>query len=276
MSMFAVPGIVSGRAVAVAAWSPLDLSPEGWWRADLGHAASDTDPVGLWENQGTAGTDADLLSSGSNRPVHLESGPTGFNGRPVMDFTASSNHVFGTAASSWWHLASESASFTIWAVVRTTVTAATFQRVVATRNVGTLGGINVEIRVTGGIRSQVFVSGAGQSLQDTGPSGVTASTVHVISTMLRGAVTTAEDELYVRLDGGSVGGDTTDLTSPIAASSNREFLVGGTTTTSGTFTGQIAEVGFVKRLLTSGEAGDLATYLSAWYDKSWSNVVVPA
>lgn len=266
MSFFAVPGIISGLG---ASWSPLDLSPEFWMRADLGHAYADSDPVAAIANQGTAGSSGDLQQgTGANQPVY-DASHASFNGQAVITFDG--GDVLYAAAGTWWHLASESASMAAIAVVRTTLGATTAQTAVRTRTYTSVGGFGLIYREGAACRFDSDESGGVASIADTGGNG-TINTLAVLAGVLTGAVTTASDTGEVWLDGTSGGGSGADFAAAVAASSNREFLLGGTATTTGDFTGSIAEVIFLKRVLTSGEDASLTAYLNARYGLSLPGV----
>lgn len=266
MSFFAIPGIISQGG---AAWTPASLSPEGWWRADLGHAYADTDPVAAWANQGTAGSSGNLAQgTGGLRPTY-DASHASFNGQAVMDFGAAAAVIYA-AAGTWWHLSSESSSCVLLAVCRTT-SASGFEEVAITRAYTTVGGLALRIRAASSCSFNVEESGGVTAIADSGANGV-QNQVHVLAGVLTGAVTTAADSAACWVDGVSGAASTADLDAPVAASSDREFLLGGVTTSAGSLNGQIAEVIFIKRVLTSGEDASLTGYLNTRYGLALSGV----
>lgn len=265
MSFLAVPGVISG----LTSWTPASLSPEGWWRADLGHAYADTDPVAAWANQGTAGSSGDLVqATGGLQPLY-DAAHASFNNQPVMDFGAA-DYVFATAAGTWWHLASESSSCVLLAVGRT-VSASGFEEMAITRAYTTVGGLAIRIRAGASCTFTAEESGGVATIADTGANGV-QNQVHVLAGVLTGAVTPTADSAQCWLDGAGGTASTGDLDLPVAASANREFVVGGTTASVGTYNGQIAELLFIKRVLTSDEDDLLTAYLNARYGLSLTGV----
>ena len=266
MSFLAVPGIISQGG---AAWTPASLSPEGWWRADLGHAAADTDPIASWANQGTAGSALDLVqASGPLQPLYDASHAT-FNNQPVIDFGAQ-DYVLASATTTAWHLSSESSSMAVIAVLRCTSASGT-EDVIGTRNAGTVGGFRLIHKSAAACSFQVDESGGVATITDTGGSG-TQNALHVLAGVLTGAVTTTHDSAACWLDGVSGGGTTADLDAAVSASSNRELCVGGTSSTAPAYSGQIAELIFLKRVLTSDEDDALVAYLNTRYGTALTGV----
>ena len=251
-----------------ATWTPAALGPRGWWRADLGHALADTDPVTAWANQGWH-ADGDLSQGTSAKQPHYDASHASFNGQAVVDFDG--GDVLYAAASSWWHNSDESSSGTLVAVART-MSASGIEFVVQTRQIGGQGGADLSIRAAGACRFRAYESGAGANISDNGANGVQNS-VHVIAGVLTGAVSTSPDSMECWVDGVSAGATTGDLSSPVAAAADREWCVGGTSTTAGSLTGQIAELIYVpERVLTAAEDAALTTYLNTRYGLSLTGV----
>lgn len=266
MSFLAVPGIISGRS---GVWTPADLSPEFWIRADLGHAYGDTDAVAAIANQGTAGSAADLAQgTGSLQPLYHVDGGGSFNSQPVLSFDATA--VIYAAAGTWWHLASESSSCCVIAVA-STVSVSGAEEVITTRAYSSVGGMRLAIRAAGACQCNFEESGGVAAITDNGANGV-QSQCHVLAGVLTGAVTTTQDSAACWVDGVSGGATTADLDAPVAASADREWCVGGVNTTTGVLNGYIAEMIFIKRVLTSGEDASLTTYLNDRYGLSLPGV----
>lgn len=253
---------------AGAVWSPLDLSPEGWWRADLGHAHADTDPMSGWANQGTAGSSGDLQQgTGGNQPVY-DASHASFNGQAVVTFDG--GDVLYATAGTWWHLASESSSACVIAVTRTT-SASGAEEVMTTRTALTTGGFRLRAAAAGVANFAVSESGGATDISDNGGS-ITQNVVHVIAGVLTGATTATPDSAACWVGGASSAATTGDMDAAVASSSNREWCVGGTATTTGAYTGQLAELIFIKRALTAPEDAELTTYLNARYGLALSGV----
>lgn len=268
MSFLAVPGIISGRT----GWTPAALAPELWIRADLGHSYADTDAVAAIANQGTAGSAADLTQPTSgNRPYYLESVPE-FNGQAVIDFAAASNQVLFAAIGNWWELPSESSSMTLVTVAlcKTPATSG-FEKLVTTRAASTQGGLDVDIRTGGSTRARVWSASGAATILDSG-GNATEDTAHVLASVLTGAVATTPDSLALWVDGVSGGPTTANLAAAVAAAADREWVVGGTATTTGSLTGQIAEMIYLRRALTSDEDDALRDYLNDRYGLALAGV----
>jgi len=249
-------------------WTPAELAPEGWWRADLGHALADQDPVASWANQGTAGSAGDVGQGTSTlRPTYVASHAS-FNGQAVLSFDG--GDLLYATAGTWWHLPSESSSAVVIAVARSTISGNS--AVITTRGVTTVGGLDARLKTNGtACQARWYQSGAAVSITDSGANGAQNS-VHVLASVLTGAVTTATDSGALWVDGASGAPTTADFTAPVAASSNREWVVAGTTTTAADFTGQIAEVLFLKRVLSAEEDSALTDYLNERYGLALTGV----
>lgn len=272
--LWTMAGIVSGdmssddranlRAWAVAnagvvVWTPDELSPEGLWDAELGHAASDGGAVSSWANQGTAGSAGDLAQgTGGNQPTY-DAALAAFADQAVMTF-ASGGDVIYAAAGTWWHLSSESSSMCIVAVCMTS-SASGFEEVVATRAYTSQGGFALRIRAASSCSFNVEESGGVTAITDSGANG-TQNAVTVLAGVLTGAVTTTHDSAACWVNGVSAGATTGDLDAAVAAGANREFCVGGVATTTGALTGHIAWLMFIKRVLTAPEDELLTAYLN--------------
>lgn len=246
------------------AWSPADASPDIWFRADLGHAFADTDPVTDLANQGTLGAALDLVDGTAGAPTYVASHAPA-NGAPALDFGAAAATLI-SAATTAWHLSSESSDLTVVAVARST-SASGAEEVVMTRAYSTNGGFRLRLTPAGACSFGVEENGGVTAILDSGANGA-QNTVHVLAGVLTGAVTTAPDSAACWVDGVSAGATTGDLDAPVAASANRELLLGGTASGTGTFAGHIYEVLVWKRLLTADEDADLTAYLNARYGTS--------
>lgn len=254
--------------VGVDPWTPADLSPEMWLRADRGHVYGDGASVAAWANQGTSSSALDVAQgTGAYQPV-FDQVHADYNNRPVMVFNGSK--VIYVAASTAWHLASESGSMTIVVIGRTSTSAGALEAILLTRNVSTLGGFDLQIRDGNTCRARWVQSGAGVTLTDNGANGTT--TPRAYASVLTGGVTTTPDNGICIVHGALGSATTADLTAAVAASSNRELCIGGSSTTIGTLVGEVAEVILLKRVLTSDEDDDLTAYLNARYGFSLSGV----
>ena len=247
-------------------WTPAALDAAGWWRADLGHALVDSDPVPSWANQGAAGADADLGQGTSTlQPTFVESHAS-FNGQAVIDFDG--GDVLYAAAGPWWEQTADGESLTIVAVAR--VTAGGVSAVSYTQTATTYGGFNLAINTSGAGRWYVYDQGAAASIVMT-YTGNVQDAVEVLGAVYEGAVSPTNDVRAMWLDGSFVNSGANDL-GVIAASTDRPFSVGGGSPTAGNLTGQIAELLYLKRLLTAAEDADLTQYLNARYSLSLTGV----
>lgn len=266
MSVHVALGAIMGQESA--AWTPASLSPEGWWRADLGHAYADTDPVGLWANQGTAGSAGDLQQGTAGNKPFYDASHASFNGQAVITFDG--GDVLYATAGTWWHSADSAADLSVVGVFRTTLGASTAQDVVRTRTYGTTGGFDLIMREGAACRFELDETGGAVNLTDSGANG-TGSAVVVQAGTFAGETTPSTDTATCVVDG-TVGTGTTGDLLTIASSSNREFLVGGSATTTGTLTGSIAEVIFIKRIISGAEDALLTAYINSRYGLALARV----
>lgn len=251
---------------ALDSWSPALLEADGWWRADLGHAVSDSDPVTSWANQGAAGSAADLGQGTSTlQPTYVENHAS-FNGQSVIDFDG--GDVLYAAAGPWWEQTADGESLTVIAIARVTVGGQSTVSQIHTAT--TYGGFILTINTSGNGRWYLYDQGAAASLVKT-YSGNVQDAVEVLVGLYEGAVSPTNDVRSVWLDGSFVDSSTGDL-GIIAASTDRSYCVGGGNTTSGNLTGQIAELLYLKRLLTAAEDAALTDYLNERYGLSLTGV----
>lgn len=244
------------------AWAPTDIGLNAYWQADLGHAVSDASTISSHANQGTAGTSADIGQGTAAFQYTFDEVHASFNNASVID--CDGGDVLYAAAGDWWELASESSDATIFCLERQTTEAST-ETLVRTVAWSTGGGFQVRPRTNGAIRCDAYEQGAGAVVSDSGSDG-SPNTVHAIALVLTGAVTTSSDTLLTWVDGANgSGGDAADLSSPVANATDREWLVGGTGTSSGQFLGQWAFIGFTKALVSSGDD----TLLYGWCNTTY-------
>lgn len=90
-------------------FSPIDLSPEGWWRGDLGVIGS---PVSTWEDQSGNGRDY-VQGTVARQPLYLVAGGPG--GRPALAFDGVDDRMDIAAYSP---AAPGTTPFYVWMIVR--------------------------------------------------------------------------------------------------------------------------------------------------------------
>ncbi len=247
-------------------WTPAALEPDAWWRADLGHALVDQDPVSAWANQGTAGSAGDVGQGTSTlRPVFVASHAS-FNGQAVLDFDG--GDVLYATAGTWWEQTADGESMTVVAVARATV--ADNGTLAQTRAYATVGGLQFQLNTAGSSRWYLYDTGAVERINCLS-AGATQNALHVMAGVLEGAVSPAADTASGWIDG-ALGDERTADLGVIAASSAREWCIGGASATVGNFTGQIAELLFLKRGISASEDAELTRYLNARYGLSLSGV----
>lgn len=252
-----------------AAWSPSYLAPHAWYRADLGHATSDGNPMSAWANQGIAAGAGDLQQgTGSLQPTY-DAAHASFNNQAVVNFV-SGGDVMYAAADTWWHLPTESSDASVVAI-GSTASASGAEELLTTRAYSSVGGLRLAIRAAGACQCNFEESGGVATVADSGANG-TQNAVTAVAGVLTGATTTTHDSAACWVNGASAGATTADLDAPVAASANREFCVGGTNTTTGALNGYIAEILFCKRLLTAAEDAALTSYFNTRYGLSLPGV----
>lgn len=255
----------STAAASFAAGDVMDFHLQ----ADLGHSYSDTDSMAAVSNQGTAGTNADKSQgTGANQPTY-DAVHTSFNSQAVIDFDG--GDVLYSSAGTWWELASESSDACGFGIFRATNAGPGAEDIYRTRSPGSEGGWIFACNVGGSGRVYAYESGGISSILNTW-TGTVQNTVHVVTWEFRGAVTTSVDTIGIVLDAGTEDTLTADLSLAIEAAVNKEFCVGGSATTTGTFTGQLAECGYGKTLLTAGEKSSHESHVNSRYNLSLSGM----
>lgn len=261
--MFQLGGIMGmqGRRRAASSFAdPSALSPEGWWRADLGHSLSDTDPVTSWANQGSEG-DLDFAQGTASRQPAYDASHSSFNSQAVIDFGTSD--VMASIATHAWESA-DGVSFSVVVLHRPTY--AGDQPLIATASY-TSGGFLLKARTNGTCTNDVrdgstFVSANGATL--------TQNAVTVQALVYDG---TATESVSAWKDGVETSGSSASM-GAIDQVTAREFIIGGQTPTLGLYLGQVAELILIKRVLTSGEDADLASYFNSRYGLSLPGVTL--
>ena len=254
----------TGPVDGSASWSPASLSPEGWWRPDLGLSEVSLEVTDL-ENQGTEG-DLDLSQATASRRPNYIASRASFNDQPVLEFDG--GDVLASVATSAWEM-SDGEDLTVVIVFEMTATALDVS--VATDD-STNGGWSLQPRSGGASRFRVWDGTA--ALTRNGPS-LTTGTVYVQAGVITGAVSPAQDLVDIWTDGviSTSGSGLVDL-GAIGQSGTEEFLLGANSVTGGTgLNGYIAEALFLKRLLTSDEDDELTSYFNARYGLSLPGVV---
>lgn len=260
-------GIQSARRKSSAGWTPANLFPEGWFRADLGITESGGS-VSAWANQGTSGSAGNLSQATSTRRPSLTSSFASLNNQAVLYFDG--NDVLYSAASSWWHIPDGNSFISILVFRPESISGIT--QPLITRSYSTQGGFAHRIDTDG--RFYVYEQGVAQSDLATYTAGYSAGSNYVSAGLMRENGASADDiTLYINgseCDNPVIGsyefGD-------IAATSAREFLVGAATPAGAAgLTGWIAEVIHIKRELTSGEDASLKDYLNNRYGFSLTSV----
>jgi len=246
-------------------WTPAQLEPVGWWRADLGHTATDGSPVSAWANQGS---DANLdvsQGTGTRQPTYVASEPN-LNGQPALDYD---DDVLSTAATSAWELA-DGESLTAVVVCWPDFTGS--KTAWSTTNPGQ-GGILQLLRTDAGSTLFDVEDASGTSV---GSSLSTASpqTPTVLAGVFDASTSPQNDEVTFFLNGSAGPTNSADLGAiePSAGSGTKELNIGGNAPTGDQFIGQIAEVLYHKAVLTAAQDTNLTRYLNQRYGLSLSSV----
>ncbi len=249
-------------------WTPDQLSPLGWWRADRGvvHSALE---VSDWVNFGTA---SDLLlsqSTAGQRPDLIESSANA-NDQATIHFDG--GDWLNSVATASWEQSAQTDDMTIVAVFYPTAT----QRhtIICTDDFAAGGGFTVEARVGGASRARFFQSGAGVSLTDD-ESTLVINTLHLQTVEYLGETAPTVCSLEVGEDGASNGASTVNFTDVIAHTGTEELVVGngGAGASSNPLDGELAELVLLDRTLTTAERASFAAYLNTRYAFTLTDVL---
>ncbi len=249
-------------------WTPAALAPDGWWRADLGHALADSDPVTSWANQGTAGASGDVGQGTSTLQPTFVASHASFNGQSAIDFDG--GDVLYAAAGTWWEQAADGESLTIITIGRVTLGTANQNTLCNIRQQVTVGGFQLTSNPGGSGRWYVYDVGNAANLTQA-YAGNVQNAVDTVAALFEGAVSPSNDTRALWLDGAFVNSSSGDL-GRIGATLARELTIGGNSQTAGTYVGQIAEVLYLKRLLSAAEDAALTSYLNDRYGLSLPGV----
>jgi len=243
-------------------WTPAQLQPVGWWRADLGHTAADGNPVSSWANQGALPGLDTSQGTGSRQPTYNAS-DSNFGGASTLSFDG--GDVLSTAATDAWELP-DGTDATIVVVARPNYVnnLDVFKTVAVTS-----GGLRLRLNTSG--NSQAQYNDSSTSL-DASQSGLTNQTVQAVASVLNASSSPTDDSSTVYIDGSGGSTNTADLGSIAPSSGTTELSLGGSTPTNGTFIGEIAEIIYCKALLTATEDSKLTSYLNQRYGLSLSSV----
>lgn len=246
-------------SAAPAPFSPLDLNPEGWWRADF-RTLNGAD-VSALPNQGTGGSALDFLQSTASAQPLWVANDANFNNKPTVQ--SDGTEFMATVAQTVLDLADDG-EISIIAVCRSTAAA---EDGIWGDNGGSKG-MQLFRRSGGAFRSRVR-DDSGTSLTLTNGGIVALNTVHVMRMLFKGAVGPSLDTLSVWLDGvsgGSVTGNLGVVTNFACA------LFAKTSTGGNTWTGEWAESFAKKAELTAGQLDSLRDYYNTEYGLALSAV----
>lgn len=257
----------SERGVSTTTWTPSNAAPSGWWRADLGHALADTDPVTSWANQGIAGTGFNVSQGNASYQPTYDAAHASFNNQAVINFDGTEVLYKSTES---WELPDEASSLTAIAIVQQTTDDAQY-KVLATGTY-TSGGFQFMTGAGTSVSEGVWEQQGGTGgIDDTGGS-LTVNTVSAVAWVLTGNVTTTADSGAVWVNGSSAGATTYDFSAAVANASTRNFYHCGVGAANGSFQGNVAEIIYVKRALTAAEDAALVSYLNTRYGTSFTAV----
>ncbi len=248
---------IPGTARRLSAFSPLSLSPFAWYRADL--LVSSGGRVTQWTDK--SGNGRHLTASGVERPT-LATAVAAFGGHDAVDFStpaATPALEATTTVAADWAFGHNSTGATVWGVTRSLS--------------GVLGWL---LNTQGG-------SGAGRGFSLIGDYPVNDSWRYVIGdgagnaplvdcACLDGTARIFEIQYGTQagddqrfFEGATQMGSTAGLASPSSADPVSRLIVGNWTGKVNSFNGQVVELLFFNRLLTTQERADLAAYKLARY-----------
>lgn len=255
------------RRSRTGVWTPARLSPEGWWRADLGVSHVSLE-VTDWVNQGTEPALDVAQATGSMRP-DLVAAHASFNGQDVLHFDG--GDLLASAPTSAAFLADDD-DLTVISIMRQTT--AGLATLIATNNAHTDGGWTHRPRVGSAVQANTFTSGAAANLIAQGPT-MSSGVVYAHASVLTGAAAPGSDSLVTLLDG-TPGTANTGNRAAFTAAADRSLIIGAINSSAlsplpnGT---HVAEILFLKRLLTAPQHAALVAYLNARYGLSLTAVV---
>lgn len=239
-----------------------------YWQADLGHSEPDADPMATgWANQGTGGTAGDLAQSTSAAQPSYDASHTSFNSQAVIVFNDDDMHTSNT----FWEQASDGDDLAMYGVARVTDASNTHNYIIGTTAAASNGGLVFGLNAGGVSRFYTYASGGATNIANSF-TGCSVNTVHVVTGQLTGAATTSNDTNEVVLDAGTPDTLAGDIAGAVASSGTPSFCIGGQSTSTGNYVGEMAEIGYQVALLTSGEEGDSEAWVNDRYNLSLSGM----
>jgi len=249
-----------------AEWTPAKLDPVGWWRADLGHTATDGNPVASWANQGSDPSLDVSQGTANDRPTFIESDPN-LNGQSSFDFQ--SGDGISTAATDAWQLA-DGEPLTVVVVCWPDYTGS--KTPIATTDFAQ-GGLVIRYRTDGGNSTfEVYDSTTTGLSSANGGGGPQAP--GVLAGVFDASVSPTDDDATLFINGSAGTPDSGDIGAiqPNGGSGTEELNLGSNKPSGGGWTGEIAEIIYHKALLSAAEDAKLTSYLNDRYGLTLTSV----
>ena len=219
-----------------------------WFKADS-LVLADGDPVSSWSD--SSGNSHTATSTSTARPTY-RSAPTGFNGKPALQFDGS-NDTIGTAG-----FALTSLDLTVFAVIRAT-DYANFNGIISKTDAsGNPKGMDFYLITSTGIPRFLRRSGFGANYNVDGTSAPGTSTTRVVEVVQ--ASTTISHYRDGAANGSGSGGTIT-----IDDDATKGLIVGNRTDGFTKFKGYIAEVLLYSAAVSSGDRLSIRQYLGTKY-----------
>lgn len=266
----AISGATTVSADLSVSWVPSDLSNvAAWFRADLGHTASDGGAVSAWSNQISGGSAWDLSQgTGSLQPTFDEDLASA-NNQSSISFDG--GDTLESATGSAWEVADDGDHTTV-AVIRPRHSSG-ITNVMGTDN-NANGGWYTRSRVSGGNTVCFIFDSTGAFSRGTAGL-MTQNVTDVLATEFTGQTSPTNDAFIVSVGGTSGAADNDDLGAivPSGGSGSENFIVGNNATGTGNFDGDIMEIIVIDGVLSSGDESDLVDYLNDRYNLSLTAVI---
>lgn len=258
-------GTAMGARRRASSWNPSAVSPEGWWRGDLGHSAADAATFSPWTNQGSESA-LDLAQATSTLRFTFDEVNTNYNSQSSCHADGSDRMYSGQTAV--WEVA-DGVDMS-WLLVASIDTVA--QHSSASTYSSSTGGFVIQLRNGGATRLILEDNSTNEMV--AGVSSVATSTLVVFACEYINAVSTGTDTLNLWIDGASDATDTGDLLAiePSGGSGIRNFILGSGSIAAGDLVGDIGEYVFRKSIWSVGDDGDLELYLENRYNLTLAGV----
>lgn len=244
-------GLVIDPYRFAATWTPADLSPYLWLDASQ-ETYGDGDAVSTWTNRGSGANNA---TAGAGTEPTFKTGI--MNGQPVVRFDGSNDFM---SVASYAPASTTAGQMSVW-VVMTATSGSSYAIAELTSNYNWANTFGLFRLAAGNVALRTHTSGSSFSTFETTGTVTTTPSVYV-GTMDRSLST---NEVTGYLNSTTASGTRPQNDNLSGDMSTDTLYLGARAGSSLRLAGDIAEIGFVKSVLSASDITSLTSYLGAKY-----------